>query len=55
MYLMYTIKLVGRKELNMIYEITLKIKADDIKELEDILDKYDIGYEINELSESEVI
>ena len=39
----------------MVYKITLEIKADNIKELEDILDKYDIGYEINELSESEVI
>lgn len=39
----------------MIYEITLKIKADDINELEDILDKYNIGYEINEKDESEVV
>lgn len=38
----------------MVYEITLKIKADNIGELEDILEKYNIGYEINELSESEV-
>lgn len=30
------------------------MKADDINELEDILDKYDIDYEIDELYESEV-
>ena len=39
----------------MVYKITLEIKADNIKELEDILDKYDINYEIDELYESEVI
>lgn len=39
----------------MVYKITLEIKADNIKELENILDKYDINYEIDELYESEVI
>lgn len=39
----------------MIYKITLKMKADNISELENILDKYDIEYEIEEVYEREVV
>ena len=35
----------------MIYKITFKIDGDNIQELEDIFDKYDIEYEVNEIYE----
>lgn len=35
----------------MIYKITFKIDSDNIQELEDIFDKYDIEYEVNEIYE----
>ena len=39
----------------MLYKITLRMQADDIGELENILDRYDIDYEIDEVYESEVV
>lgn len=38
----------------MIYKITIKMDVDDINELENILDKYNLDYEVNEVYESEV-
>ena len=35
----------------MIYKITFKIDSDNIQELEDIFNKYDIEYEANEIYE----
>jgi hypothetical protein len=35
----------------MIYKITFKVDDDNIQELEDIFDKYDIEYEVNEIYE----
>jgi hypothetical protein len=35
----------------MIYKVTLKMDEENIKELEDIFDKYDIEYELNEIYE----
>ena len=35
----------------MIYKITFKMDSDNIQELEDIFDKYDIEYEVNEIYE----
>ena len=38
----------------MIYKITLKLDVDNINELQDLLDKYGIEYEVNEVYETEV-
>lgn len=38
----------------MVYKITIKMDIDDIKELQNLLDKYNLEYEVNELYESEV-
>ena len=35
----------------MIYKVTFKMDEENIKELEDIFDKYDIEYELNEVYE----
>ena len=35
----------------MIYKVTFKVDDDNIQELEDIFDKYDIEYEVNEIYE----
>lgn len=35
----------------MIYKVTFKVDEENIKELEDIFDKYDIEYELNEVYE----
>lgn len=35
----------------MIYKITFKMDSDNIQELEDIFNKYDIEYEVNEIYE----
>lgn len=35
----------------MIYKITFKVDEDNIQELENIFDKYDIEYEVNEIYE----
>ena len=35
----------------MIYKVTFKINDENIQELEDIFDKYDIEYEVNEIYE----
>jgi hypothetical protein len=35
----------------MIYKVTLKMDEENIKELEDIFDEYDIEYELNEIYE----
>ena len=38
----------------MIYKVTFKVDGDNIQELENIFDKYNIEYELNEVYESEV-
>jgi len=38
----------------MVYKITIKMDVDDIKELQNLLDKYNLEYEVNEVYESEV-
>ena len=39
----------------MVYKVTIKFDRDDIQELEDILEKYGLEYEVNEIyEESEV-
>lgn len=38
----------------MIYKVTFKVDDDNIQELENLFDKYNIEYELNEVSESEV-
>ena len=38
----------------MVYKITLKLDVDDVNELQDILDRYGIEYEINEVYKTEV-
>lgn len=35
----------------MIYKVTFKVDDDNIQELENIFDKYDIEYELNEVYE----
>ena len=35
----------------MIYKVTFKVDDDNIQELENIFDKYDIEYEVNEIYE----
>jgi len=35
----------------MIYKVTFKVDKENIQELEDIFDKYDIEYEVNEIYE----
>ena len=35
----------------MIYKVTFKVDDENIQELEDIFDKYDIEYEVNEIYE----
>lgn len=35
----------------MIYKVTFKVDEENIQELEDIFDKYDIEYELNEVYE----
>ena len=35
----------------MIYKVTFKVDDENIQELEDIFDKYDIQYEVNEIYE----
>lgn len=37
----------------MIYKITIKMDVEDINEFQNMLDKYDMDYEINEVYESE--
>ena len=37
----------------MIYKITIKMDVEDINELQNILDKYNLYYEVNEVYESE--
>ena len=37
----------------MIYKITIKMDVEDINELQNILDKYNLDYEVNEVYESE--
>ena len=38
----------------MIYKITFFLKTDEIAELENIFEEYNIDYEVNEVYESEV-
>ena len=35
----------------MIYKVTFKVDEENVQELEDIFDKYDIEYEVNEIYE----
>lgn len=35
----------------MVYKITLKMDVEDINEFENMLDKYNIDYEVNEVFE----
>ncbi len=37
----------------MIYKITIKMDVEDINELQNILDKHNLDYEVNEVYESE--